>query len=336
MMTISSVAPLARGRSLFPGVLACAVLSAAATFLSQQYGGPVMLLALLLGMAMNFLSAEGTCAPGIAFTARTVLRIGVALLGLRITAAQVAALGWQPIILVVVSVVLTIAMAMIAARLLGFRGRFGLLTGGATAICGASAALALAASMPNHPLKERATLFTIVGVSCLSTVAMILYPVLARTIGLDAQQAGVFLGATIHDVAQVVGAGYSMSHETGDVATVVKLMRVATLLPVIVFATGVTRIRGEGASGTRPPLLPGFAVAFVCLVALNSAGILPTTAVALGNDVSRWCLVAAVAAIGMKTSLRDLSAVGLKPVMLMLGETLFLAVLVLLMMHWTW
>ena len=69
---------------------------------------------------------------------------------------------------------------------------------------------------------------------------------------------------------------------------------------------------------------------------MNSAGILPTTAVALGNDVSRWCLVAAVAAIGMKTSLRDLSAVGLKPVMLMLGETLFLAVLVLLMMHWTW
>ena len=111
---------------------------------------------------------------------------------------------------------------------------------------------------------------------------------------------------------------------------------VLLLLPVIVFAAGVTRVRGEGAGGTRPPLLPGFAVAFVCLVALNSAGILPTTSVALGNDVSRWCLVAAVAAIGMKTSLRDLSAVGLKPVMLMLGETLFLAVLVLVMMHWTW
>ena len=95
--------------ALFPGVLACAVVAAAATFLSQHYGAPVMLFALLLGMAMNFLSAEGACAPGIEFTARPVLRIGVALLGLRITVAQVAALGWQPVLLVVVSVVLTIA-----------------------------------------------------------------------------------------------------------------------------------------------------------------------------------------------------------------------------------
>jgi uncharacterized integral membrane protein (TIGR00698 family) len=295
-----------------------------------------MLLALLLGMAMNFLSAEGVCVPGIAFAGRTVLRIGVALLGLRITAAQVAALGWQPIVLVVVSVSMTIAVAMIAGRLLGFRARFGLLTGGATAICGASAALALAASMPNHPLKERATLFTIVGVSCLSTLAMILYPVLARAVGLDMQQSGVFLGATIHDVAQVVGAGYSMSRETGDVATVVKLMRVAMLLPVIVFAVGVTRARGEEAGGKRPPLLPGFAVAFIGLMALNSTGFVPAHAAALGSDISRWCLVTAVAAIGMKTSLRDLSTVGLKPVLLMFGETVFLAVLVIAMMHWTW
>ncbi len=336
MTTISLAAPLTRGRSLFPGVLACVVVSSAATFMAQQYGAPVMLLALLLGMAMNFLSAEGACGPGIAFTARTVLRIGVALLGLRITAAQIAALGWQPILIVVISVALTITAAMIAARLLGFRGKFGLLTGGATAICGASAALALSASMPHHPLKERATLFTIVGVSCLSTLAMVLYPVFARALGLDAQQAGIFLGATIHDVAQVVGAGYSMSHETGDVATVVKLMRVATLLPVIMFAASLTRLQGEASDGKRPPLLPGFAVAFVGLVALNSAGFVPANAVALGNDVSRWCLVAAVAAIGMKTSLRDLATVGLKPVLLMLGETAFLAVLVLLMMHWTW
>ena len=83
----------ARGKELFPGVLACAVAATAATFLSQHYGAPVMLFALLLGMAMNFLSAEGPCKPGIEFTSRHVLRWGVALLGLRITLAQVAALG---------------------------------------------------------------------------------------------------------------------------------------------------------------------------------------------------------------------------------------------------
>jgi uncharacterized integral membrane protein (TIGR00698 family) len=324
----------ARARVLFPGVLASAVVAAAATFLSQHYRAPVMLFALLLGMAMNFLSGDGPCNPGIEFTARQVLRIGVALLGLRITAAQVAALGWPPVILVIVSVVLTIGVSMLAARAMGFQSLFGLLSGGATAICGASAALALAAALPGHPQKERATLFTVVGVSALSTVAMIGYPMLAHWFGLDDRTAGVFLGATIHDVAQVVGAGYSISKEAGDVATFVKLTRVAMLLPVIVFAVMLVRGRGAQTGGPRPPILPGFAVAFAVLVALNSTGWLPAALPALGGDVSRWCLVAAIAAIGMKTQLKDVVAVGLKPVMLMLGETIFLAALVLAALRW--
>ena len=159
---------------------------------------------------------------------------------------------------------------------MGFQSLFGLLTGGATAICGASAALALAAALPAHPLKERATLFTVIGVSALSTLAMIVYPMIAHALGLDAAPAGIFLGATIHDVAQVVGAGYSMSRETGDIATLVKLMRVAMLLPVIVFAVMLTRARGRAKPATqRPPLLPWFAVAFAVLVAINSTGWLP-------------------------------------------------------------
>ena len=233
---------------------------------------------------------------------------------------------------------LTIVVSVIAARLFGFRGLFGLLTGGATAICGASAALALAAALPNHPLKERATLFTVIGVSALSTLAMILYPMIVRALDLDPLEAGVFLGGTIHDVAQVVGAGYSMSRETGDSATLVKLMRVAMLLPVIVLAVMVTRmgIGGlEGAAGkARPPLLPWFAVAFALLVVVNSLGWIPQPVIAFGNDAARWCLVGAIAGIGMKTHLSELSAVGIKPVLLMIGETVFLAVLVLLLLRW--
>src|SRR5262245_36549700 len=143
MSTLTMTGWLVSGRTLFPGLLASAVLATAAAFLSQQYGMPVMLVALLLGMGMNFLSVDSPCAAGIDFTARTVLRIGVALLGLRITLVQIVALGWQPLLLVVLSITLTIAVAMVVARLLGFQSLFGLLTGGATAICGASAALAL-------------------------------------------------------------------------------------------------------------------------------------------------------------------------------------------------
>ena len=324
-------------RGLFPGVLACAVVAAASTFLSEHYGAPVMLFALLLGMAMNFLSGEGPCAAGIEFSARQLLRIGVALLGLRITVGQIAELGWQPVVIVVVSVVLTIGVSMVMAKLMGFQSLFGLLSGGATAICGASAALALAAALPAHPGKERATLFTVVGVSVLSTVSMIVYPMLAHAIGLDPRLAGVFLGATIHDVAQVVGAGYSMSKETGDVATFVKLMRVAMLVPVIVFAVMLVRARAKTSGetgGPRPPLLPWFAVAFAVLVAINSTGWLPAVVARGGSDISRWCLVAAIAGIGMKTQLKELAAVGLKPVLLMLAETVFLAALVLALLRW--
>ena len=321
-------------RSLFPGVLACGVVAAAATFLSEHYGAPVMLFALLLGLAMNFLSGEGACKPGIEFTARTLLRVGVALLGLRITLSQVAELGWQPLVIIVLTVALTIGVSMLAARLLGFQTLFGLLSGGATAICGASAAMALAAALPNHPLKERATLFTVVGVSALSTLAMIAYPMIAQAVGLDPHAAGVFLGATIHDVAQVVGAGYSMSQQTGDVATLVKLMRVAMLVPVIVFAVLLSRRQAGEAQGPRPPLLPGFAVAFAVLVEVNSTGWQPGVVSRTGSDLSRWLLVASIAGIGMKTQLKELVTVGLKPVALMIGETVFLAALTLALMHW--
>jgi uncharacterized integral membrane protein (TIGR00698 family) len=328
--TLSIAAWPERARTLFPGMLACAVVAAAATFLSEHYGAPVMLFALLLGLAMNFLSGDGPCQPGIEFTARTVLRLGVALLGLRITLGQVVELGWQPVAIVVLSVVLTIGVSMVVAKALGFQSLFGLLSGGATAICGASAALALAAALPNHPLKERATLFTVIGVSALSTVAMIAYPMIAQWLGLDPSTAGVFLGATIHDVAQVVGAGYSMSTQTGDVATVVKLMRVAMLVPVIVFAVMFTRSRvAQEGGGKRPPLLPGFAVGFVVLMLINSTGWLPGSVAKSGSDLSRWLLVAAIAGIGMKTQLKELVTVGLKPVLLMVGETVFLVALVL-------
>jgi uncharacterized integral membrane protein (TIGR00698 family) len=322
------------GGSLFPGLLACGVVAAAATFLSQHYGAPVMLFTLLLGLAMNFLAVDGPCRPGIEFASRTLLRGGIALLGLRITLAQVTALGWQPLLLVAVCLVATIGVSIVAARLLGFSRLFGLLTGGATAICGASAALALSAALPAHPQKERATLFTVVGVSALSTFAMIAYPMIAHALGLDERAAGIFLGATIHDVAQVVGAGYSMSKETGDIATLVKLMRVAMLLPVIVFAVMCTRAAGKGEGGPRPPLLPWFAVAFALLVAVNSTGWIPKVLTDAGSDCSRWFLVAAIAGIGMKTQLRDLATVGLKPVVLMLGETVFLAILAIALIRW--
>ena len=323
-----------RVRDLAPGLIVSLIAAGAASFLAEHYGAPVMLFALLLGLALNFLSADGKCKAGIEFTARSVLRLGVALLGMRITLEQMAGLGWKAVALVVILVVVTIGVSMVAAKAMGFQRLFGMLTGGATAICGASAALALAAALPSHPQKERATLFTVIGVSALSTMAMIVYPMIANWLQLSPQVAGVFLGATIHDVAQVVGAGYSMSTETGDTATVIKLMRVAMLLPVIVCAAMVTRMQGADPTGKRPPLLPWFAVGFLLLACINSTGWVAPVVQGTVNELSRWCLVVSISALGMKTQLKELAAVGIKPILLMVGETVFLVVLVLLLLHW--
>ena len=326
--------PLQRVRSWLPGLAASAVVAAAASFLSEHYHAPVMIFALLLGIAMNFLSDDGRCKEGIEFAARDLLRFGVALLGLRITLGQIASLGWEPVAIVIGSVVVTIVLSIVVARLLGFDPLFGMLTGGATAICGASAAMALSAALPAHPRKERATLFTLIGVSALSSIAMVVYPMIVQMFGLSSAEAGMFLGGTIHDVAQVVGAGYSVDTETGDTATVVKLLRVSMLLPVILCATMITRARGAGKGGARPPLLPWFAVGFVILAGFNSLGWVPAAVQSFGNDLSCWCLVIAIAALGMKTHLKELTTVGLKPVALMVGETVFLAALVLLALRW--
>ncbi|XBT41623.1 putative sulfate exporter family transporter [Pseudomonas viridiflava] len=334
MNTLALSATHQRIRTLAPGVVVSLIVGAAASFLSEHYAAPVMLFALLLGMALNFLAVDGPCKAGIEFTARTVLRLGVALLGMRITLDQIASLGWKPVVLVITLVVVTILASVVVAKVLGFSRLFGMLTGGATAICGASAALALAAALPQHPRKEHATLFTVIGVSALSTLAMILYPMIAQWLHLSPAQAGVFLGATIHDVAQVVGAGYSMSTETGDIATVVKLMRVAMLLPVIVCAAMITRRQGLEAGGQRPPLLPWFAVGFLLLACVNSTGWVPAAMQDGINDLSRGCLVVAISALGMKTQLKALASVGVKPIALMVGESVFLVLLVLALMRW--
>jgi len=173
----------------------------------------------------------------------------------------------------------------------------------------------------------------VIGVTAMSTLAMILYPIAVGALGWDNHAAGIFLGATIHDVAQVVGAGYSVSVDTGDTATIVKLLRVAMLLPVCIVIGLALHVRGSDAAHAAP-VLPWFAVAFAVLVAIASTGWIPPSVTELGSVVSRWFLVTAIAAIGMKTSLKSLVDMGLKPVMLVVGETLFLAGLVVVVLAW--
>lgn len=318
-------------RQYFPGVLASLIIAVAATFLSEHYGGPVMLFALLLGMAFYFLSQEGRCVAGIELASKRILRIAVGLLGAQITIAEIMKLGATPVITVIGAVILTILFGVLAARVMGLERPFGILTSGAVAICGASAALAISSVLPKGQNHERDTVFTVIGVTALSTVAMIIYPVIIAIFHLDHAAVGVFLGGTIHDVAQVVGAGFSVSEETGTVATFTKLLRVAMLLPVVVTLSFVFHAHNDSKAGRQ---LPGFLIVFAALVVLNSMGVIPAPVLAVIKSFSRWCLVTAIAALGMKTSLKAMADVGGRAIALIVAETVFLAILVLVIVVW--
>lgn len=319
-------------REVFPGFLVVLLITFSSSFVSEHYGGPVMLYALLLGMACNFLSETPKTAAGIFWSAKHVLHLGVALLGVRMSFDTFATLGMMPVALVMAGVTLTMFFGVFLSRSMGLGRQLGILSGGSVAICGASAALAISSILPPKQNSETHTLLTIVVVTALSTLCMIVYPLLVPLLGFDDHTAGIFLGATIHDVAQVVGAGYIISPEAGDTATIVKLMRVAMLVPVCLTLTLVFR-RAERDTPVKSRVpLPWFLLAFVVLAAASSFGLIPQAATTALSDLSRWCLIIAISAIGVKTSLGHLRHVGWKPIVLLVSETLFLLALVVSVM----
>ena len=331
MTTLAPRAALEFTKTLIPGLLVTALVAMAAAFLGGHYKGSMLLFALLLGLALHFISDDKRCAAGIQFASSTVLRIGVALLGLRLTIDHVVTLGWQTVVALMVAVGLTIGLGLLLARLFKVESSLGVLIGGATAICGASAALAISSVLPKNANLERNTTLTVVGVTTLSTMAMVVYPLITQWLGFDAVTAGKFIGATIHDVAQVVGAGYSLSPEAGDAATITKLMRVAFLMPVLVVISLVVRARMVGAAGagsaTKTPLLPWFTVAFVVLMLINSTGWVPLAVQSGASNVSQAFLVLAIAGVGLKTSLQEVTQLGWRPVVMIFLVTLGLALM---------
>lgn len=326
-------AGIARLAGIVPGLALSCLLGGAAWFSSEHYGLPVMLIALVLGMVVNFMvSPAGPASRGVSFASRDILRFGIILLGAGISFDLLRDLGPDMLLFIALAVVLTIMFGALAGRLLGGTADFSILTGGATAICGASAALAISAVLPRTERTDEHVSFTILAVTILSTLAMILYPALAGSLGLSDREAGIFIGASIHDVAQVVGAGFTVSEEAGQVATLVKLTRVVMLAPVVLAIALAFRLLSRTAqhqNGARPPLFPFFVVGFLALACLNSLGLIPALLSDLLDDTSRAFLIVSIAAVGIKTPIRSVMSMGGPAIGLVLMETLFLACFVL-------
>jgi uncharacterized integral membrane protein (TIGR00698 family) len=323
-------------RDLAPGLAIAALVAIVAFFAAQAMPKAVpiqpIVIALVIGIILNPFAMRPTFQPGIAFAVKKLLRWAVALLGLRIALGEIVALGISTALLVVFGMVVTIVSGFALARFFGQRSEYGALAGAGTAVCGASAALATSTVLPNYPGKDMDVVFVVAAVNLLSTFAMLLYPPLCVVLGLDPHTTGVMLGATVHDVAQVVGAGYSVSETVGNTAVIVKLFRVFLLLPVVLGVGWWFVKRGAQTSEAKVPV-PVFALVFLALCIVNSAmPSLPVLApvyapikAALGQ-ASNWGLLLAIAALGLGTSLSSIRALGWKHVATTIGTTLVILV----------
>ena len=330
--------PAGAVRDILPGLVLSAAVAAAAFFLSPYTAAvvpvPAMVLALIIGIALNPLAVRPVHWPGMAFSVHTILRWAVALLGLRIALADIVDLGIITPLVIVAAMAVTLASGFVFARIAGQPAGFGALAGAATAVCGASATLATSTVVPDYPNKQADVVFVVIAVNALATLAMVAYPPLCLLLGFDPLATGVMLGGTIHDVAQVVGAGYSVSEFAGNSAVIVKLFRVFLLLPVVLGIGWYLARIGPAAGPARVPL-PGFAIAFLVLCLLNSAMqfypevlsyYLPLKAALV--QLSTWGLLIAIGALGLETSVTTVAALGWRHAATIVGTSAVIFALV--------
>lgn len=310
--------------NLIQGLSLAGLLAVVSVALAQQLGGLLspLIFAILFGLVMgNLLPAlsQGKWQPGLEFCKKRLLRIGVAFYGINITLRQVAEVGAGALVVDILMLGSTLFIAWwLGRRWLGLDGPTALLVGSGSAICGAAAILAAEPVLRARPQQTAMAVGTVV---LFGTLAMLLYPLLYPWLGLSPQAMGIYTGATIHEVAQVVAAGSAMGDEVARVAIISKLTRVMMLAPVLLLLGYLLSRGSDNAPAARAPL-PWFAFGFVAVVVANSLLSLPAAWVDAIRHLDTWALTMAMAALGLSTQLGALRAVGIKP--LLLAGILFL------------
>jgi uncharacterized integral membrane protein (TIGR00698 family) len=296
--------------------LAAAVAAAAfaLTRLPALAGVSPVMLAILLGMAVrNLLGTPAAAHAGLAACLRWPLRAGIVLLGLRLTLAQVFAVGAVGLAILVSAVAATYAFTVAAGRLLRVDRRLAQLIGAGTAICGASAIIAA-----NTVVRDRdgGVPYALAVVTLYGTVAMLGYPLALHALGLTPRAYGLWVGASVHEVAQVVAAGFAGGQEAGEFSTIAKLTRVLLLAPLVLLLGSGARRADHGVTPTARPPAPWFVFGFLGMVALASAGAVPPGARAAIALVTQALLALALAAVGLETDFRHIAARGWRALLL--------------------
>jgi len=306
--------------ALLPGLIVAALLAALAVWLADQAWikstthVSALLLVILLGMAWRSLAPVPVALePGLRFAQRPVLRWAVAGLGFRLSLAELVQIGAPALVVVVVSTLAALLFAWWLAARLRVPEKLGILIGVGGAICGASAIVAADSVV----LGEKRDAALAVGViTLLGTIGIVLYPLLHHPLGLTDFAYGVWDGASLHEMAQVVAAGFGVSDDAARVATVVKLARICLLAPVVLYLGWSLRHRHQAAGAARVAPVPWFLGLFVLFALLNSSGWLPKSAIETAKTVDLWLLCVGMAGVGLETSFAEIGRAGVRPVAL--------------------
>jgi uncharacterized integral membrane protein (TIGR00698 family) len=321
--------------SYIPGLAFCAAIAGTAfsiRFIPGMAAISPMVVAFIVGIAVSALSGSlPVMAPGNRFAAKTILRFAVGLLGLQLTLHELASLGALTLLVVLAVFIATFLFTKWLGRILGVEHRLAELIAAGTSVCGASAIIATNAVTK---ARDQDVGYAVAAVSLMGTVWMIVYPLLYELLQLDLLDYSLWVGSSVHEVAQVVAAAFQVDPSAGQIAIPVKLERVALLAP-LVLTLGWLRFRREGEEAATSfrwqQIFPLFMVGFLALVALNSIVAIPSHWRSVVAQVTTFLLTMSLGAIGLETSVRDLRHQGIRPMLLTAAAALFMTTLSLVL-----
>lgn len=288
-----------------------------------------VLVAVLLGIVVaNSGLLPAATAPGLRFSVQRVLRLGIILLGARLSLGDVAQIGAGAVGLVVLTMTAAFAFAVVVGRYVSLPPRLALLIGVGTAVCGNSAIVATA---PVIDAEDREVSFAVATITIFGTLAVFAYPLIGHALGLPDAVFGVWSGVAVNDTSQVVAASAAYSPHARDIATVVKLVRNTLMAPLIVLIAWWWARRGTVASGeVRAGALrafPLFVLGFLFMALLRTAGLIPPSLATPIDQIATACILVALAAVGLSTRVAQLRTIGPRPFYVGFGTALLVAAL---------
>lgn len=309
-----------------PGVTLAGAIATLAFLLRYIHGMAAispMILAIVIGMAFHkVIGTPSLARPGIAFSLRRLLRAAIVLLGFQLTAAQITSVGPRGLFIVVISLMATFAFTVWTGRALGVGPKLVELIASGTSICGASAIIATNTVTEAH---DEDVAYAIACVTIFGSIAMFAYPLLPSLLHLDSQAYGLWSGASIHEIAQVVAASFQNGQHAGEIGTVVKLARVMLLAPVVFALNIKSRLWARASENAVRPPVPWFVFGFVAVVGINSLIAIPVDARKAIITLTNFLLSIALAAMGLETDVSRLYGKGIRPAILGALALLFIA-----------